>query len=331
MLAQRNEQVAVAGLHDAAAIVIARGRRPVLPEDDPEIVKPAAGVVQFRPRHGGTAAAAGPFGEAEIDRPVLGIGPVDNHVEQSALAGRPDLGHPLERRGEHAIAADHAHTARVARSPACGRQAGMPATTDEPARWRRSGPQAVPPKRRTSYSRRAFPSRSQRTRSRRSPPSARRRRGSQVFSSQCRLSEVREPSPRDLSHELRKGTGTGNLCFWCRFRFGGPLANSRRVVQARQIGGTSAGFPKFVNPRRETSHELRKGTGTGNLCFWCRFQFGGPLANSRRVVQARQIGGTSAGFPKFVNPRRETSPTNFGKEPALATHVSGAAFDLAGL
>ncbi len=42
MLAQRDEQIAVVGLRDAAAIMIARRQRPLLAEDDLDLVEPAA-------------------------------------------------------------------------------------------------------------------------------------------------------------------------------------------------------------------------------------------------------------------------------------------------
>src|SRR5207245_2288818 len=86
MFAQRDKQIAVTCLHDAAAIVIARRQRSFLAEDDFDIVKPAIGVVQFCPRYRGTAAATGSLGKAEINGVVLPIGFVEDDVEQSALA-----------------------------------------------------------------------------------------------------------------------------------------------------------------------------------------------------------------------------------------------------
>src|SRR5437879_6285772 len=86
MLAQRDEQIAVVCLHDAAAIVIARRQRSLLPEDDLDIVKPSVGITQLCPRHGCTAAATGSLGEAEIDGFALRVGFVEDDVEQSALA-----------------------------------------------------------------------------------------------------------------------------------------------------------------------------------------------------------------------------------------------------
>ena len=86
MFAQRDKQIAVTCLHDAAAVVIARRQRSFLAEDDFDIVKPAIGVVQFCPRYRGTAAATGSLGKAEINGVVLPIGFIEHDVEQSALA-----------------------------------------------------------------------------------------------------------------------------------------------------------------------------------------------------------------------------------------------------
>ena len=98
MLTERDEQIAVVSLRNAAAVVIARRRRSFLAEDDPGVVEAAASVVQFCTRDRGPSAAVGPFGEAEIDGLVLRKGFVDGDVEQATLAGRPDLGHALEGR-----------------------------------------------------------------------------------------------------------------------------------------------------------------------------------------------------------------------------------------
>ena len=77
MFAQRDEQIAVVGLHDAAAIMIARRQRPFLAEDDLDVVEPAVAVVQLGARDRGAAAAAGALGEAEIDGLVLRKGFVE--------------------------------------------------------------------------------------------------------------------------------------------------------------------------------------------------------------------------------------------------------------
>ena len=78
--------------------MIAGRQRPVLAEDDLDVVEAAVAVVQLAARHRGAPAAGGAFGEAEIDRLVLRKGVVERDVEQAALAGGPDLGHALERR-----------------------------------------------------------------------------------------------------------------------------------------------------------------------------------------------------------------------------------------
>ena len=111
MLAQRDEQIAVVRLHNAATIVIAGRQRPFLPEDDRDVVEAAVGVVQPCPRHGGKAAATGTLGEAEIDRLVLGEAAVEHDVVQAALAGRRDLRHALQRRGQLAIRRCDPHAA----------------------------------------------------------------------------------------------------------------------------------------------------------------------------------------------------------------------------
>jgi hypothetical protein len=54
--------------------MIARRQRPFLPEDDPDLVEPAAAGVQLRPRDRGAAAAAGALSETEINGLVLRVG-----------------------------------------------------------------------------------------------------------------------------------------------------------------------------------------------------------------------------------------------------------------
>ncbi len=57
VVAEGDEQIAVGGLRDAAAVMIARRQRPLLAEDHPGLVEPAGAVVEPGARHGGTAAA----------------------------------------------------------------------------------------------------------------------------------------------------------------------------------------------------------------------------------------------------------------------------------
>src|SRR5258708_12171345 len=108
MFAKRDKQIAVACLRDTATIGIARGQRSFLPEDDFDVVEPAIGVVQLCPRHRGTAPATGSLGIAEINRPVLRKGFVQDDVEQSALARGPDLGDAFQRRRKLPLPADYA-------------------------------------------------------------------------------------------------------------------------------------------------------------------------------------------------------------------------------
>ena len=113
MLAQRDEQIAVVGLRDAAAVMIARRQRPLLAEDDLDLVELASAVVEFGARDRGASTAVGPLGKAEIDGLVLREGFVGDDVEQAALARRPHLGHALERRRDLSFARDDAHAART--------------------------------------------------------------------------------------------------------------------------------------------------------------------------------------------------------------------------
>ena len=155
MFAQRDEQIAVVGLRDAAAVMIARRQRPLLTEDDLDVVEAAVAVVQFRARDRGASAAVGALGEAEIDRPVLRKGFVGDDVEQAALAGRPDVGHALERRRELPFRRDDAHAARPLghQHRSVGQERQRPRIGRGPWRW--SEPRARPPTSRTPALRRA--------------------------------------------------------------------------------------------------------------------------------------------------------------------------------
>src|SRR4029077_11438679 len=111
MLAQRDEQIAVVGLHDAAAVMISRRERPVLAEDDSGVVEAAIGVVQFCAGDRRASAAARSLRKTEIDRLVLRIGFVDRDVEETALAGYPDVGNAPERWRKLSLRRDKAHAA----------------------------------------------------------------------------------------------------------------------------------------------------------------------------------------------------------------------------
>ena len=113
VLAQRDEQIAVIGLRDAAAVMIARRQRPLLAEDDLDVVEPALAVGEPGARDCGASTALGPLGKAEIEALVLRKGFVGDDVEQAALAGRPHLGNALERRRDLSFRRDDAHAART--------------------------------------------------------------------------------------------------------------------------------------------------------------------------------------------------------------------------
>jgi hypothetical protein len=109
MIAKADEQIAVGGLRHAAAIVIAGGGRPFLAEDHFGLFERA--VAEARPRHRGAAAAFHLIGIAQEDSPALGEAAVDDDIEQPALARRPDLRHPGQRRRQLAVLADKAQPA----------------------------------------------------------------------------------------------------------------------------------------------------------------------------------------------------------------------------
>ena len=99
VFAESDEEIAVAGLYDAAAIMIAAGEWAFLTEDDLQIVEPGRRAIdEFGPRNGRASAGAGAFGVAEVDRAVLRKVLVGDDVEQAALAGGHHLGHTFDRR-----------------------------------------------------------------------------------------------------------------------------------------------------------------------------------------------------------------------------------------
>src|SRR5262249_9777716 len=109
MIPEREEQVAVLCLDNAAAEMVAARQRALLAEDHLDVVEARRAVLdEVRPRHRGARAAAGCFGEAEIDGLVLRVVAVERYVVQAALALRKNLRHPGERRRRLAVAGDDA-------------------------------------------------------------------------------------------------------------------------------------------------------------------------------------------------------------------------------
>ena len=105
MFAEREQQIAVAPLHDAAAEVIAARERAFLAEDHLHVVElRRLAVGETRARHRGAPAARCRFGEAEIDRLVGGEVAVERDIVQAALAGRADRRHAGNRRRKLAVA-----------------------------------------------------------------------------------------------------------------------------------------------------------------------------------------------------------------------------------
>ena len=90
--------------------MVAARQRPVLTEDHLDVVELAV-VGKRRARHRGARAAAGRLGEAEIDHLVLREAAVEHDVVQAALAGRHDLRHALQRRGQLAVRRHDPHAA----------------------------------------------------------------------------------------------------------------------------------------------------------------------------------------------------------------------------
>ena len=138
VVAERDEQVAVGGLRDAAAVVIAGGERAFLAEDHLHVAQARLrAVVEFAARHGGATAAAHALRIAEIDRAVAGVILVERDIEQAALAGRPHLRHAVHRRRELAAARDDAQPSRaLGHQHASVGQEGEAPRRCEPARHR---------------------------------------------------------------------------------------------------------------------------------------------------------------------------------------------------
>jgi hypothetical protein len=102
--------VAVRGLRDTAAEVIAGRERPVLSEDHLDVIEPRrCALDELRARERGAAAPVRRFCKTEIDRIVLPIVAIEHHIVQAALTAREDLRHAGERRRELAVLADDAH------------------------------------------------------------------------------------------------------------------------------------------------------------------------------------------------------------------------------
>ena len=84
MIAQGDEQIAVASLGDAAGDVVTARGRALLAEDDVHFVEARSlAAVEVRARH--RDAAAGICVKAEIDRLVLSESAVQRDVEQAGL------------------------------------------------------------------------------------------------------------------------------------------------------------------------------------------------------------------------------------------------------
>ena len=113
MIAERDEQIAVARLHHAAADVQAARDGPALTEDRvhrDQARRPAV-LLQLRVRDRDAAAALGGFGVAEVDRAIGCEIAAEHHVHEAGLALRVDLRHAGERRRQLAGARDDAHAA----------------------------------------------------------------------------------------------------------------------------------------------------------------------------------------------------------------------------
>ncbi len=108
VIAQRQEQVVVRRLHDAAAEMPAARRRSFLAEDHLHVVELVTG--ELGPRHRGAAAALVRIGETEIDGLVLREVAIERDVMQPALARREHFRQAGKRRGELAVG-DDAQTA----------------------------------------------------------------------------------------------------------------------------------------------------------------------------------------------------------------------------
>ena len=116
VVAHAQKEIAVAGLHDAAAEMSAVGERAVLAEDHLDVGEPGRAFVhQLGARQRGARAAVHRIGIAEIDRMVVAIAAVESHIEQPALARREDFRHPGKRRRDFAVLADDANAPRPLR------------------------------------------------------------------------------------------------------------------------------------------------------------------------------------------------------------------------
>src|SRR5262245_18255946 len=90
--AHEEETVAVGGLHDAAAEVIAARERSLLVKDHLDVIEPRRPLIdELRARERGARTAARRFCKAEIDRVVLRIVTVEHDIVQATLTAREDL------------------------------------------------------------------------------------------------------------------------------------------------------------------------------------------------------------------------------------------------
>ena len=138
VIAHREQQIAVAALHDAAAEMIAARQRAFLAEDHLHVVELGASPSVSRAR----AIAVRPpprcgLGEAEIDRPVRREVAVEHDVVQSALAGARTCGTPATGGDSLPSRVDDAQAAGPL-GDQHRRRAGRRAPTDDRARARPS-------------------------------------------------------------------------------------------------------------------------------------------------------------------------------------------------
>src|SRR5712691_1022809 len=136
MVAHRQEQVVVGGLHDAAAKMLAARERAFLVEDRLDVVEPRRAFIdQTRARERRAGAAVDRFGIAKIDDLVLRIAAIEHDVVQAALTGCEDFGHAGERRRQLAVLADDTQaTGPLGDQQAAVRQEGERPRIDQAAR-----------------------------------------------------------------------------------------------------------------------------------------------------------------------------------------------------
>src|SRR5262249_18524742 len=129
VVAKRQEEAAVLRLGDPAAEIEAGRYRPLLMEDDLDLLEPGpAFIVELGAGHRHLATAPRRFGEAEIDRAVPVERAIERNVGQSDLIVGVDFWQAGDRRRQPAVLGDDPHAPRPFghEQPAAGQESKSP-------------------------------------------------------------------------------------------------------------------------------------------------------------------------------------------------------------